>query len=406
MAWKPASPFCGGGPTADLDDQLKAWRQDIENRKASRGVPGDVPGARSVPALFKHELPLRSLDFDDEELAAAGNTSSSMNPALEGKDEYHSKLGVFAFGPPLLGGRASSAGSHVARQPMRLFEHSAPGSPERASALNGGLGSPSTALQEPQIQPQASPDRPRAAWLAGHSGLSLKAPAHPDELGTLDNATAQISELLVPVPMQEPLAREQGPRAPLASRSRDEAARKLAETRRALQEMEQELRDLDSTDGSQASDNELGQETVETMMVTPAAGEPPEVMRLRQELFAADEQIANLEVRLKQHTYGHWLLAGSDEAPSDASTAVSCGLPSTAARSEVQWNQRAQSLELELRSEAATAMEIQDRIHWLRSQLRKQPGLQDERVNSIRNLLADIADDVEAAAKGHAAFQR
>lgn len=390
MAWRIES----SGPNADLDDALKAWRRDLEIRKGSRGLPGDESEARSVPALLRHGFTLRSPDVD-----AAVPSSSSTNTMSESKGDGLSRLGASTLGPPMLGGDASRG----TRRPMRLFDNSAPGSPERALGHSSSFGSLRAHLQEPQSQPQASPDRPRGAYLAGLVGAGLRPSEHPDELVTSISRPAMSDPAQSLALSNQQVAKDEGPGAKHASLSQEEAARKLAETRLALREREQELKDLESPDGTEASDGEFWQERevddFTAMMTTPGSHEPTEVLRLRQELRAADERIASLEDRLKQRTCGHWMLAGSDEAPSDASTAVSCGLPFAAGTSEVHWNQRAQNLEIELRSESATAMEIQDRIHWLRSQLRKQPGLQDERVNSIRNLLADIADEVEAAAK-------
>lgn len=38
------------------------------------------------------------------------------------------------------------------------------------------------------------------------------------------------------------------------------------------------------------------------------------------------------------------------------------------------------------------ATELQDRIHWLRAQLRRQPGLQDKRMQEIVVLLVELAE--------------
>jgi len=51
---------------------------------------------------------------------------------------------------------------------------------------------------------------------------------------------------------------------------------------------------------------------------------------------------------------------------------------------------RIQALEREIRSEAAMALELQDRIHWLRGQLRRQKDSRSEGIVSIKGLLDQI----------------
>eukprot|EP00931_Biecheleriopsis_adriatica_P120326 TRINITY_DN95442_c0_g1_i1.p1 TRINITY_DN95442_c0_g1~~TRINITY_DN95442_c0_g1_i1.p1 ORF type:complete len:491 (+),score=97.61 TRINITY_DN95442_c0_g1_i1:32-1474(+) len=242
------------------------------------------------------------------------------------------------------------------------------------------------------------------------------APSVPVSMASVDSTPA-VSAVQPPLARKPPVKEE-------VSFERERAAQRLVEVRRALAEREQELREMDSPEAaSQASDvdedvdAEVWQEGDEMYVafkdgdemfvaVSPRSRAVPgtaDALTLRQEIEAADARIARLEEQLSKAQLGgealgraYWLGASgtSEEAPSDASTAAS--LP--AFTSESHWHQRAQALELELRCQSATAMEIQDRIHWLRAQLRRQPGLQDDRVNSIRNLLADIADQVEAAA--------
>ncbi|CAJ1459849.1 unnamed protein product [Effrenium voratum] len=58
------------------------------------------------------------------------------------------------------------------------------------------------------------------------------------------------------------------------------------------------------------------------------------------------------------------------------------------------WQQRAEVLRDELLRQSAMATEVQDRIHWLRAQMQRQPGLQDKRMQEIVVLLAEIAEKV------------
>lgn len=79
-----------------------------------------------------------------------------------------------------------------------------------------------------------------------------------------------------------------------------------------------------------------------------------------------------------------------EQAPSLASTA-----PTGPLSVEQVWQDRAKALERDIRSESAQALELQDRIHWLRMQLRRQPNAQDDRVAGIQDLFEQIRGKLE-----------
>eukprot|EP00435_Cladocopium_sp_Y103_P032428 s1173_g8.t1 len=65
------------------------------------------------------------------------------------------------------------------------------------------------------------------------------------------------------------------------------------------------------------------------------------------------------------------------------------------------WQQRAEVLRDELLRQSAIATETQDRIHWLRAQLRRQPGLQDKRMQEIVVLLVELAEMLPKDERGN-----
>eukprot|EP00438_Fugacium_kawagutii_P009012 Skav217168 [mRNA] locus=scaffold566:271052:279223:+ [translate_table: standard] len=146
----------------------------------------------------------------------------------------------------------------------------------------------------------------------------------------------------------------------------DRVLRRLQQVRTAIARCDEELREL-----AQESDSENG-----TKVYATSKELDHEVER---ELVECKKRVARLEQLNKLHP-GSW----GEEAPSDASTSASLGVDDT-------WQQRAEVLRDELLRQSAVATELQDRIHWLRAQLRRQPGLQDKRMQEIVVLLVDLA---------------
>lgn len=83
-------------------------------------------------------------------------------------------------------------------------------------------------------------------------------------------------------------------------------------------------------------------------------------------------------------------------APSVASTAPTCQLSV-----EQVWQERAKALESDIRCEAAQALELQDRIHWLRTQLWRQPTPEDQRVVAINDLFEQIQGRLNDLSNGN-----
>merc|ERR1711953_84723 len=81
--------------------------------------------------------------------------------------------------------------------------------------------------------------------------------------------------------------------------------------------------------------------------------------------------------------------SGSEEVRSDASTAAP---PMPAKDSLLQ--EKAKALEREIRNEAAVALELQDRIHWLRGQLRRQVGVRNDGIAEIADLMRQIKEQL------------
>jgi hypothetical protein len=133
-----------------------------------------------------------------------------------------------------------------------------------------------------------------------------------------------------------------------------------------------------------------------------------EVSELQCRVAEADSQAAALEEKLRRLAEpgagreGAAALearsqsggSASEEARSDASTAAP-----TVQMKDAHLQEKAKALEREIRSEAAAALELQDRIHWLRGQLRRQaaPG-------SIHDLLAQLQAHAEKLGKPVAGY--
>jgi len=204
---------------------------------------------------------------------------------------------------------------------------------------------------------------------------------------------------------------------------------RLLELRRSITERRQELQQLDAggeLPGCEISGDEAFMPTASVMTlgdrIRKETEEREEVARLERALRDEDVHIAQLQGRLQRAQRAHaetrrgslvgmprrecsGKCGGASEAPSDVSTATSssAALLMGEAQGEAQyWHEQAEMLESELRSEAAVALDVQDRIHWLRVQLQRQPGHDDERLVSIRSLLSQLADHAEAVGSEYA----
>jgi len=165
---------------------------------------------------------------------------------------------------------------------------------------------------------------------------------------------------------------------PQALADDDALLRKLAKVRREVAERDQSLKEL----------RRATETTREDELERRVAADAAECERLEREVAQADAQIGTLEEQLRRPSpvastvspLGAW----GEETRSEASTA----LPNTGR--EAQFQEKAKTLEREIRSEAATALELQDRIHWLRNQLRRQPGSRSDGLESISDLMVKI----------------
>jgi len=217
-------------------------------------------------------------------------------------------------------------------------------------------------------------------------------------------------------------------RAAISDGCRDAEQRqfmRLLELRRSINAQKQEMQQLDAggeLPGCELSGDESLMPTASVMTlgdrIRKETEEREEVARLERAVRDEDIHIAQLQGRLQRAQRVHAetcrgslvvasrreCIGGASEAPSDASTATSSSAALVGeAQGEVQyWHEQAEMLERELRSEAAVALDVQDRIHWLRVQLQRQPGDEDERLITIRSLLSQLADHAEAVGSEHA----
>eukprot|EP00403_Amphidinium_massartii_P018782 CAMPEP_0178421842 /NCGR_PEP_ID=MMETSP0689_2-20121128/26860_1 /TAXON_ID=160604 /ORGANISM="Amphidinium massartii, Strain CS-259" /LENGTH=383 /DNA_ID=CAMNT_0020043375 /DNA_START=75 /DNA_END=1222 /DNA_ORIENTATION=- len=93
--------------------------------------------------------------------------------------------------------------------------------------------------------------------------------------------------------------------------------------------------------------------------------------RLEGAIADADARIATLEMRLA-NAQAQTQASTSARSSAAASTAVRIPGNSHLGGDDL-WQERAMALEREISAESSVALELQDRVHWLRAQLRKQP---------------------------------
>ena len=229
--------------------------------------------------------------------------------------------------------------------------------PERGTALAPQLGRGLRAdggLLD--LSTPASPVRVRmletsstAAPLKEPSGSQRPLQASP--LAQLKLPGFELSPQATPQATPSPREAPQARKAPGAGVHAQRLQERLADVRARTARCEAELRSL-------AKEEE--KETVD-----------PE--HLEEELEHCRRRVTRLEQLAK----------APDEVFSDASTSASLA--------EDTWQQRAEALQDELARQSALVSELQDRIHWLKCQLRRQPGLQDKRMQEILQLLGHMA---------------
>eukprot|EP00929_Paragymnodinium_shiwhaense_P091782 TRINITY_DN51685_c0_g1_i1.p1 TRINITY_DN51685_c0_g1~~TRINITY_DN51685_c0_g1_i1.p1 ORF type:complete len:530 (-),score=140.44 TRINITY_DN51685_c0_g1_i1:4-1593(-) len=124
--------------------------------------------------------------------------------------------------------------------------------------------------------------------------------------------------------------------------------------------------------------------------------EAEEVQRLEDALAQANDYVAGLEELAGMPFAG--TLSDSAAASVFASKALSLyGKAGLSSMKDAALQEKARALERDIRSEAATAMELQDRIHWLRGQLRRQAGPNGDDMDAIKEMLVQIRDRLDAA---------
>lgn len=216
-----------------------------------------------------------------------------------------------------------------------LLDLSTPASPIRVRMLE------TSATAAPLKEPSGSQRPAQASPLA-----QLRLPGF--ELSPTTQATVSPREAQ---PLREAFARESGAR-PLQAQRQE----RLADVRARTARCEAELRSLAKEEEKDTIDPE----------------------HLEEELEQCRRRVTRLEQLAK---------APADEVFSDASTSASLAAEDT-------WQQRAEALQDELTRQCALVTELQDRIHWLKCQLRRQPSLQDKRMQEILQLLCHMAEMV------------
>lgn len=350
-------------PRCDLQRQLQEWRKesDAKKRKGNTGL------------LIPPRMSLDRLEDQD---------SCRRLPRPPGGDSFASRLG-----------RRLGADTGEKEDP-------ATSSGGKLGSIGGlrGLVSVASApslptfdlLTPPRPAPRAaSPQTISAA--ADTLGLSVASAGHSDR-----SATADVS-----------------------SNSAEEVAalrRYLVTVQSEIAERDRQLQEFDAQDALSARDL-AGGESAEPCSHADDGDIEEELLREQEQVQQLEAALAEADLRIRESEEqlrldelhardraafsrgaspaasglapGCVATRGS-EAPSLASTAPT-GPPSA----EQIWQERARALEREIRCEAAQATELQDRIHWLRNQLRRQPHSQDERIVSINQMFKQIGDRLE-----------
>ncbi|CAK9011240.1 unnamed protein product [Durusdinium trenchii] len=348
-----------------LEQQLKTWRQSFEARKAARlgSERWQENGAQSVAQTPQREL--------------SGNVYTPFSSVRSGRS---ASLPAPRLGSEVLQTRFSP--------PLDLNTPTSPvpnARAIRAYMLNACLSEPfqgSTlpqAARAPQLKDpghESTVDRP-AALRASPKALDTGIFVAQDVQFASPQGTFGASCLSSSSPSCTPVTQFAGVAATMTSTvAEDRLQRRLHQARAAMVRCDEELQKLAAEEVAE----------IEAENCTKARGEglhnQLDMEQIEQELFDCKKRVARLE-HLNKIQIGY----GAEEAPSDASTSASFGVEDT-------WQQRAEALRDELLRQSAIVTELQDRIHWLRAQLRRQPGLQDKRMQEIVDTFAEMAEMV------------
>lgn len=366
----------GGGPRP-LDDLLARGRLQLRELSAS-GAEATKAFEQATSSRCDLERQLQEWRKDSDAKKRKGNTGLLIPPRMSlDRLEEHRDRGDSSLGPQALApARSSSAGG--------------------IGGLGGsfrGLASAASVPSLPTAEP-LTPSRP------------LRRPASPpsaamgDPLGFSAASASRASDRS---------GASGGGGAPSSAGHEEVAAlrRYLATVQREVADRDRQLQELDAQEAFMARDlgggsgaepaidvevdveEELRREEEQVQQLEAALAEADLRIRESEEQLRLDEAPARDRAGLSRGASPCAATRGS-EAPSLASTAPT-GPPSA----EQVWQERARALEKEIRCEAAQATELQDRIHWLRGQLRRQPHSQDERIVAIRQLFKQIGDRLE-----------
>lgn len=384
----------------ELEQQLRDWRRDLETRRAARhpGLsPPQIGRTDQGPCL---------------EVGAASSSGRGLEAWHRRSQAAETGLLRSSSPPPGCSGGWGSGLSARANTPSQsssqLHLRCLPAAPEPGNCPEVQLPI-GQAQGRPQL-PELDPFRGNCSRPTCHFGLQA------------DSSLAVASQLKE--------FKEKAERAPTSDICDSEQRQfmRLLELRRSIAAHKQELQLLDAggeLPSYDLSGDESFMPTASVMTlgdrIRKETEEREEVARLERAVRDEDVHIAQLQGRLQRAQRAHaetcrgplvgtsrreciGKCGGASEAPSDASTATSSSAALVGeAQGEVQyWHEQAEMLERELRSEAAVALDVQDRIHWLRVQLRRQPGDEDERLITIRSLLSQLADYAEAVGSEHA----
>lgn len=402
--FSPSSPMKSKAPPAgSLEHQLREWRRDLESRRAAHN-----PGLLVPPRMSLHNL-----DKDGGSGFQETRSSASSSPSRGPRSPTHGH-GPLTFAPlhaAQVRAEEPRSRSLVTTVPRGLLTIATAPHPDAvAPQLPGSLlprrplsplspsrlGVGTTSAPYPQLRSEMLTE-PRGGRPQPPQGLQRPTFGLGQPIGLTGANLTNVRDV---GSAQQRFDRE-GPRSPT---DQEEPRRRLQQVRQALAEREQELRELHQTHAALASDGEESEGDghpsswqVRTRGQLDGDQEAAEVLRLQQALRQTNERVAMMEAQLRreqQHSdaatgaNSHW----TRDAPSDVSTAASSAV--AAAMADSHWHDRAQALDREIRSEAAIALDVQDRIHWLRAQLRKPVGVEDERIIAINDLLGKIADKV------------
>jgi len=378
-ATKTVAPTHSSG--SDLQRQLQEWRKDADAKKRTGNIGLLIPprmcldrldepsdAERRLPGPPADDVIATRIDFgfaDLEREKAAFTSATSSTSRRLGARRLGNGLATTASAPSLHAPDFRSQ-RDLSSPPQRRAV-SPPPSGIRPSADTMGLSSSSRAsdrnipFKEPCV-PQSdflslSTSSDRNGW--GDGGAAFTS-AGQEEVAALRRYLAAVQKEV---------------------RDRDHQLEELAE-----REREAALGGDGSPGAQDAAEVEewLQREEEEVQQLEAALAEADLRIRESEEQLQLDDVLFREGIQARHHN------PDAGEAPSLASTAPT-GPPSA----EQVWQERARALERDIRCEAAQALELQDRIHWLRTQLNKQPSAQDSRILSIREMFGQIQQKLE-----------